>query len=169
MLINYSPFFYSPKLDEVIRNILFAADVNVKDESFSSFTVPADGQQAVTTTQDVNYDSDILETLQSHLMRGDREAAVRYAVQEDLWAHALIISSCVNKDLWKEVVNGFVERELSEQGPETMQTPKIVQGDRQGLRVLYALFAGQGAKASECILLGWSVYKLKLIPFLLSQ
>lgn len=74
---------------------------------------------------------------------------MRYAVQEDLWAHALIISSCVNKDLWMEVVHGYVERELSTPAPGAMQTTKAVHGDRQGLRVLYALFAGQGAKAID--------------------
>jgi hypothetical protein len=74
---------------------------------------------------------------------------VRYAVQEDLWAHALIISSCVNKDLWMEVVHGFAERELATPAPGAMQTTKVVYGDRQGLRVLYALFAGQGAKAGK--------------------
>jgi Sec23-binding domain of Sec16 len=138
----------SVKFDESIRNILFANDVSVRDDNLSSFSVPADGQQTIGQVQD-SYNIDLLETLQGHLMRGDREAAVRYAIQEDLWAHALIISSCVNKDLWKEVINGFVERELSSQRPDVTQQPKIVQGDRQGLRVLYALFAGQGAKASE--------------------
>ena len=122
--------------------------MSVKDDNLSSFTVPADGQQTTEQIPD-SYTIDLLETLQGHLMRGDREAAVRYAVQEDLWAHALIISSCVNKDLWKEVINGFVERELSSQRSDVLQQPKIVQGDRQGLRVLYALFAGQGAKASK--------------------
>lgn len=140
--------FASPKLDESIRNILFSTDVSVKEENFSSFTVPADGQQDPGSEQE-NYNTDVLDTLQGHLMRGDREAAVRYAVQEDLWAHALIISSCVNKDLWKEVVNGFVERELSSQPSANLQTGRVVQGDRQALRVLYALFSGQGANASK--------------------
>ncbi|KAI8583790.1 hypothetical protein K450DRAFT_220000 [Umbelopsis ramanniana AG] len=148
------PLVDNVKFDESIRNILFATDVSVKDDNLSSFTVPADGQQTTGQIQD-SYNIDLLETLQGHLMRGDREAAVRYAVQEDLWAHALIISSCVNKDLWKEVINGFVERELSSQRSDVSQQPKIVQGDRQGLRVLYALFAGQGAKAiSELVVSG---------------
>lgn len=148
------PLVDNVKFDESIRNILFATDVSVKDDNLSSFTVPADGQQTTGQIQD-SYNVDLLETLQGHLMRGDREAAVRYAVQEDLWAHALIISSCVNKDLWKEVINGFVERELSSQRSDVSQQPKLVQGDRQGLRVLYALFAGQGAKAiSELVVSG---------------
>jgi hypothetical protein len=34
----------------------------------------------------------------------------------NLWAHALVISSCVNKELWKEAVNGFVSQELTAGG-----------------------------------------------------
>lgn len=92
----------------------------------------------------------VLEKLQHYLLTGDRSGAVEYAMQEDLWAHALIISSCVNKDVWKTVVNNFVERELSESaGGKPRQDRYNVTGDKQALRVLYSLFAGSGGAASK--------------------
>lgn len=92
----------------------------------------------------------VLEKLQNLLLNGDRSGAVDYAMQEDLWAHALIISSCVNKDVWKTVVTNFVERELSGSVTEgTRQDVLNVAGDKQGLRVLYSLFSGSGAASSK--------------------
>jgi len=87
-----------------------------------------------------------MDVLQDLLRNGDRTGAVRYAMSSNLWAHALVISSCVNKELWKEAVNGFVSQELTSGGGD------IQANGREALRVLYALFSGQTQNAiSELI------------------
>jgi COPII coat assembly protein SEC16 len=80
--------------------------------------------------------------LQELLLKGDRVAAIRHAMNENLWSHALIIASCVNKDLWKEVVTEFVKHEMGTQKGDTFES-----NGRESLRVLYSLFAGQGRDA----------------------
>ncbi|KAG0005684.1 hypothetical protein BGZ80_005405, partial [Entomortierella chlamydospora] len=82
-----------------------------------------------------------LDVLQDLLRNGDRTGAVRYAMSSNLWAHALVISSCVNKELWKEAVNGFINQELMTGGGE------VQANGREALRVLYALFSGQTQNA----------------------
>ena len=69
-------------------------------------------------------------------------------MDENLWAHALIIASCVNKDLWKEVVTGFVKHEMSAQKGDAFES-----NGRESLRVLYSLFAGQGHNAGMLIIM----------------
>ncbi|SAM82087.1 related to SEC16-COPII vesicle coat protein required for ER transport vesicle budding [Ustilago bromivora] len=84
--------------------------------------------------------SDFLQKVQTMLLRGERRQAVEYAVAQKMWAHAMTIASCVDKECWKEVVSEFIEQEvvaaeasLSSQG----------QGDLQGLKVAYNVFSGQ--------------------------
>lgn len=82
-----------------------------------------------------------LDVLQDLLRNGDRPGAVHYAMSSNLWAHALVISSCVNKELWTEVVNAFVTQELTADGGDFQAN------GREALRVLYALFAGHNQAA----------------------
>ncbi|KDQ60805.1 hypothetical protein JAAARDRAFT_190947 [Jaapia argillacea MUCL 33604] len=95
-----------------------------------------------------------LDRIQDFLLRGDRLKACQYALDEKLWAHALIISSGVNKDLWKEVVNEFLRTELGIKNEGTMGAtsqsgPVSLSNGRESLRVAYSLFAGQGAASVE--------------------
>ncbi|KAF1937274.1 hypothetical protein EJ02DRAFT_412656 [Clathrospora elynae] len=72
-----------------------------------------------------------VEELQSMLMKGDREKAVWYAVDQRLWGHAMLLSSTLSKDIWKQVVQEFVRKEV-----------KKVGRSNQPLAVLYEVFAG---------------------------
>jgi hypothetical protein len=72
-----------------------------------------------------------LEDLQSMLIKGDREKAVWHAVDQRLWGHAMLLSSTLSKDMWKQVVQEFVRKEV-----------KNVGRNNQALAVLYEVFAG---------------------------
>lgn len=76
-------------------------------------------------------DPKALEELRSLLTQGDREKAVWHAVDQRLWAHAMLLSSTLNKDIWKQVVQEFVRKEVKKVGP-----------NNQALAVLYEVFAG---------------------------
>ncbi|ORZ09596.1 Sec23-binding domain of Sec16-domain-containing protein [Absidia repens] len=119
-------------------------------EDVNNFSVPAYGgtEQVQNGDQDVNVSEVVLDKLQDYLSVGDRRGAVNYAIQEDLWSHALIISSCVDRDLWQSVVRGFTQRDLAAPpGGRLTRNYHHVDGNRQGLRVLYALFSGLGASS----------------------
>lgn len=119
----------SAKVDEAVRSVLLSIPLSV---------YPAQpNQEAISPLRS----SASLDVLQDILRSGDRTGAVRYAMSVNLWAHALVISSCVNKVLWKEAVNGFVSQELTTGGGD------LQANGREALRVLYALFSGQTQSA----------------------
>ncbi|PZC96887.1 COPII coat assembly protein sec16 [Pyrenophora tritici-repentis] len=76
-------------------------------------------------------DPRVVEDLQSMLIKGDREKAVWHAVDHRLWGHAMLLSSTLSKDTWKQVVQEFVRKEV-----------KKVGRSNQALAVLYEVFAG---------------------------
>lgn len=71
-------------------------------------------------------------------MNGDKREAVQYAAGAGLWSHALIVSSCVDQELWKEIVSRFVAAEL---GGTTTGVA--------ALKASYALFSGSTATSGE--------------------
>ncbi|KAG0200432.1 vesicle coat component [Mortierella sp. GBA30] len=117
------------KVDEAVRSVLLSIPLTV---------YPGQPSQEPISPLKSAASMDVLQDL---LRSGDRAGAVRYAMSSNLWAHALVISSCVNKELWKEAVNGFVNQELTSGGGD------IQANGREALRVLYALFSGQTQSA----------------------
>ncbi|KAH7089566.1 COPII coat assembly protein SEC16 [Paraphoma chrysanthemicola] len=76
-------------------------------------------------------DARAIEDLQKMLAKGEREKAVWHAVDQRLWGHAMLLSSTLSKDVWKQVVQEFVRKEV-----------KKVGRNNQALAVLYEVFAG---------------------------
>lgn len=100
--------------------------------------------------------SSALDKIQDLLTQGERKAAYRYALDERLWAHAMIIASSIDKEAWKEVVNEFIRSELSSQSVADTTAPgrrdTMPPGTgREPLKVAYSLYSGQGAASSTCI------------------
>jgi hypothetical protein len=81
-----------------------------------------------------------IENIKNCLLQGDRPGACKIAVNNKLWAHALIIASYINKETYKDVVNSFIKSEL--QGENDSQRSSF-----QSIKVLYSLFAGMGKDA----------------------
>ena len=76
-------------------------------------------------------DSGLLERIRKDLLIGDREKAVWRAVDHRHWGHALIISSTLDKSVWRQVVQEFVRREV-----------RSVGNNAESLAALYEVFAG---------------------------
>ncbi|TVY83686.1 COPII coat assembly protein sec16, partial [Lachnellula suecica] len=72
-----------------------------------------------------------VDQLRKHLLRGEREKAVWEAVDKRLWAHAMLISNTVSKELYKQVAQEFVQKEVKNIGENT-----------ESLAALYEIFAG---------------------------
>ncbi|KAF2755651.1 hypothetical protein EJ05DRAFT_540331 [Pseudovirgaria hyperparasitica] len=76
-------------------------------------------------------DPQAVTVLRDHLSTGDREKATWHAVDNRLWGHAMLISSTLSKDVWKQVIQEFVRQEV-----------RKISGDNQALAALYEVFAG---------------------------
>ncbi|CCM02366.1 uncharacterized protein FIBRA_04461 [Fibroporia radiculosa] len=97
-----------------------------------------------------------LDKIQEFLLRGDRRAACHYASDEKLWAHAMVIASSIDKDIWKEVVSEFVRTELADKSNKGTLPGKdkgLSSGTtREALRVAYSVFSGQGPASVQELL-----------------
>lgn len=99
-----------------------------------------------------------LDKIEEFLLRGERRQAYHYALDERLWAHAMVIASSINKDAWKEVVSEFISSELGAKVDNSFALPGRPGGQtssgngREGLRVAYSLFSGQGPTAGTIAL-----------------
>ncbi|PWZ02273.1 hypothetical protein BCV70DRAFT_198550 [Testicularia cyperi] len=82
--------------------------------------------------------TDFLQGLQKMLLQGQRREAVDFAVSQKMWAHAMTIASCVDKDCWRVVVAQFIEQELG-----LAESALKGESDLQGLKVAYNVFSGQ--------------------------
>lgn len=95
----------------------------------------------------------VLDKLEELLLQGNRRQAYQFAMDQKLWAHALIIASSIDKDSWKEVVNDFLRTELgSKEDAARISSGDLGQkkaSNRDSLRVAYSLFSGQGAASSK--------------------
>ncbi|KXH49950.1 COPII coat assembly protein SEC16 [Colletotrichum simmondsii] len=61
-------------------------------------------------------DSSTMDQIRKHLLVGDREKAVWEAADKRLWGHAMLISNTVSPDLYKQVAQEFVRKEVNYPG-----------------------------------------------------
>ena len=106
----------------------------------SSASNRAEGSLSTTAGQSDNQSA--MRKIQELLLRGEKQKAYHYALDERLFAHALVIASGIDKEAFKEAVNDFVRSDLGvEAGAPT--------NGLESLRVAYSLFSGQPSMAGE--------------------
>lgn len=124
----------NPEAQKALRNIISPWLDNPESETQ---TYGAGVQSAwatlptSTNIQAETADPRALGDLCNNLLSGDREKAVWSAVDNRLWGHAMLISSTMDKQVWKQVVQEFVGREVRAKGNNT-----------ESLAALYEIFAG---------------------------
>jgi hypothetical protein len=104
--------------------------------------------------------SSALDKIQEFLLRGERQKACHFALDERLWAHAMVIASSIDKDAWKAVVSEFLKTELGVKDDAHVgkhlnsgeSTSRLVNG-WESLRVAYSMFAGRGVAAGSFIII----------------
>lgn len=79
-----------------------------------------------------------MEGLRRMLLHGEREKAVWHAVDHRLWAHAMLLSSTLDKSVWSQVSQEFVHQEVKTFGDNT-----------EALAALYQIFAGNGDDSAD--------------------
>lgn len=123
----------SPDVQKSLREIIFPnlPDPD-SDGSYNSSLTASGGSVAseIPSGPDA-VDSQWLEELRLHLIRGDREKAVWSAVDRRLWGHAMIIASTMDRSISKQVTQEFVRREVRSKAANT-----------ESLAALYEIFAG---------------------------
>ncbi|CDR99757.1 hypothetical protein [Sporisorium scitamineum] len=134
----------STSFEQGVRSLIVAP------ETQQSASSGAFAMSVISTSQDDGAEGSIvsshelrtgfLQKVQGMLLRGERRQAVDYAVAQKMWAHAMTIASCVDKECWKEVVSEFIEHEV---GAAEASLAGQGQGDLQGLKVAYNVFSGQ--------------------------
>ena len=145
---------YSAVLDAAVRNVLVPGTtdsaLSLPLADLYSTTQPSP-YPTLTSSSDTPIASyTILPTslthIQSHLLRGERRLALQYALDQHMWAHAMVLASSIDQATWKEVVAEFVQFEMG-----TGVGGGQVEGSngRESMRVAYGLFAGAGPSASE--------------------
>ncbi|KAL8710511.1 MAG: hypothetical protein Q9220_004944 [cf. Caloplaca sp. 1 TL-2023] len=72
-----------------------------------------------------------LETVRKLLLQGEREKAAWHAVDQRMWAHAMILASTLDKTVWKQVLHEFTRLEVKSSGENT-----------ESIAALYEVFAG---------------------------
>jgi hypothetical protein len=79
-----------------------------------------------------------LGQLSTMLANGDKRDAALFAANNGLWSHALLISSSVDQEFWREIVSRFSIAELH----------AGITGSA-ALKASYTLFAGAGPTAGQ--------------------
>jgi len=125
----------NPLVDKAVRAVL---SPGLDDEYATSAPLYATGADLSGISQSSNaatradpVDPTAVDQLRKHLLRGEREKAVWEAVDKRLWAHAMLISNTVSKELYKQVAQEFVQKEVKNTGDNT-----------ESLAALYEIFAG---------------------------
>ncbi|KAF8534668.1 Sec23-binding domain of Sec16-domain-containing protein [Trichophaea hybrida] len=121
----------TPEIDTAVRKVLTPEIAQTVDSQEISGFVPMAGISNMQPANAEAVDSEAMTTFRKKLLSGDREGAVWFAADKRLWAHAMLISSTVGKDLWKRVVEEFVKSEVKTLGEGS-----------ESLAVLYATLAG---------------------------
>ncbi|KAG8759076.1 hypothetical protein FRC14_006698 [Serendipita sp. 396] len=104
---------------------------------------------AVTATYQTKTSS--LDKIQEHLLHGERKKAYQLALDERLWAHALLIARGLDEESWTEAAHEFIKIELSSQGVGYDPQQPFSSDGRESLRVAYGLFAGDGPSALKLL------------------
>jgi hypothetical protein len=125
----------NPAVEKAVRAVL---SPGIDDDTTASTPLYATGAElsgishsSTSSTTADPIDPAAVDQLRKHLLRGEREKAVWEAVDKRLWAHAMLISNTVSKDLYKQVAQEFVQKEVKNIGDNT-----------ESLAALYEIFAG---------------------------
>ncbi|CAE6525396.1 unnamed protein product [Rhizoctonia solani] len=153
--LSAAPAVTSPNSQATSFTLASALDVNVTSPGMEQYSLhPSGSADSPVVTYKVK--SGALDKIQEFLLQGERRQAYHYALDERMWAHAMLIASSLDKEAWKEVVNEFIRSELGVRTDQKRPPPfggdASVANGREPLRIAYSLFAGHGPASIQELL-----------------
>ena len=138
----------SPEIEKSVKEILLPQTVITSTmEEPESFGVTASALAMSVTAQTTlpdptalatyNLSTDFLRSMRTSLLRGDRQGAIRKAIDHKMWGHALLIAGSVSPIVWRDTAEQFIRSELRDIGSTEFDS----------LRFLYGVLGGQGSDA----------------------
>uniref|UniRef100_L2G5S3 Protein transport protein sec16 n=1 Tax=Colletotrichum fructicola (strain Nara gc5) TaxID=1213859 RepID=L2G5S3_COLFN len=110
----------APAVDKAVRDVLAPSLTVEEGEPTPGYgaVVSAEALQesSVTQMKADAVDASTMDHIRKHLLVGEREKAVWAAVDKRLWGHAMLISNTVSPDLYKQVAQEFVRKEVNYPG-----------------------------------------------------
>ncbi|KAI9843022.1 MAG: vesicle coat component [Sclerophora amabilis] len=125
----------NPNVSNAVRDVL-TSDLNGEAGYPSSSSMSSGDIANFTHSNDFQIQPEVIDPeavkqLRHALLHGEREKAIWLAVDKRLWAHAMLISSTLSQDIWKQVIQEFVRKEVRTFGDNT-----------ESLAALYEIFGG---------------------------
>ncbi|KAK7954355.1 COPII coat assembly protein SEC16 [Apiospora saccharicola] len=107
----------NPAVEKAVRQILLP-DLEGEIEPVSALAGATlqGAVSAATALQSDSVDSSAVEQIKRSLLMGEREKAVWAAADKRLWGHAMLIANTVTGDLYKQVAQEFVKKEVNQPG-----------------------------------------------------
>ncbi|ETS76948.1 hypothetical protein PFICI_10822 [Pestalotiopsis fici W106-1] len=131
-------------VEKAVRLVLSPElSITNSDEPDSPVVTMADLQGAALgayNSQSDAVDSSAVEQIRKHLLSGDREKAAWAAVDKRLWGHAMLISSTVQGDLYKQVTQEFIKKEVNH-----------ANGSNGSLATLYGVLSGNHEESVDAL------------------
>lgn len=124
----------TPAVEKAVRDILAPGTVTPTAENDGMFPSGAGfGVEAtsVKPMQADGADTTTMDQIRHYLLKGDREKAVWACVDKRLWGHAMLISNTASPDLYKQVTQEFVRKEVNHPGH-----------NNESLAALYKILSG---------------------------
>ncbi|KAJ1309534.1 hypothetical protein OPQ81_006307 [Rhizoctonia solani] len=153
--LSTAPAVTSPNSQSTSFTLASALDVTVTSPGMEQYNLhPSGSTDSPVATYKIKPEA--LDKIQEFLLQGERRQAYHYALDERMWAHAMLIASSLDKEAWKEVVNEFIRSELGVRTDQKKPAPfggdPSVANGREPLRVAYSLFAGHGPASIQELL-----------------
>ncbi|KAK8065247.1 Sec23-binding domain of Sec16-domain-containing protein [Apiospora hydei] len=107
----------NPAVEKTVRQILLPdLEGEVEPVSALAGATVQGAMSAATALQSDSVDSSAVEQIKKSLLMGEREKAVWAAADKRLWGHAMLIGNTVTGDLYKQVAQEFVKKEVNQPG-----------------------------------------------------
>lgn len=106
----------NPVVEKAVREVLSPGTVTPTADDDALFTGTGSmGVEAtsLTSMQADGADISTMDQVRHHLLRGDGEKAVWALVDKRLWGHAMLISHTISGDLYKQVAQEFIRKEVN--------------------------------------------------------
>jgi COPII coat assembly protein SEC16 len=123
----------SPAVEKAVRQILSPQLETA--EGGTTYITGTDagrlGESPVTRMQSDMVDSSTVEQIRKHLLNGDSEKAIWAAADVRLWGHALLLANALAPNLYKQVAQEFIKKEVNFPGH-----------NNESLAALYGVLSG---------------------------